>query len=375
MSARRVLITGGAGFIGSHTADALLARGWDVRVLDNLTPRIHPKGKPAYLDGRIELLEGDVTDPATFARALDGVTHVYHLAAYQDYLPDFSTFYRVNAVSTALLYEIAVERRLPLEKIVIASSQAAYGEGKYECPTHGVVYPPLRENARLERGAWDPPCPHAGCTAEIRPVPTDEAVVNPHNSYALSKYTQERIGLTLGERYGLPTTALRYSIVQGPRQSFYNAYSGACRIFSLSYHFNKAPTVYEDGAQLRDYVNIHDVAAANVLALEDPRTNGQAYNVGGGVSYSVLEFAAIVAKVFGTDLAPEIPGAYRFGDTRHIISDISRLRALGWRPTRTPEDSVRAYAAWLRGQDNVEDIRAYAEKHMAQLNVVRKVKR
>ena len=179
------------------------------------------------------------------------------------------------------------------------------------------------------------------------------------------------VAIRLGQRYNIPSVAMRYSIVQGPRQSFYNAYSGACRIFCLSLYFDKAPVVYEDGRQLRDYVNIHDVVAANLRVLDDPRANYHVYNVGGGRGYTVSEFAEIVRRVFDKQITPSMPGKFRFGDTRHLVSDIRALQALGWAPRHTPEESVREYLEYLRHQTDIEDILAYAQKTMQSLNVVR----
>lgn len=362
---------GGAGFIGSHTVDALLARGYSVRILDNLHSRVHPKGPPAYLPREAGFICGDVSNRDDLDRALQGVRYVFHLAAYQDYLPDFSTFVHVNTESTALLFELIVEKRYPVEKVVIASSQAVYGEGCYKCERDGFVYPGLREESRLDRGEWEPICPHCGCTPVWQI--TDETVANPQNPYALSKYAQEMFARTLGLRYRIPTVVLRYSIVQGPRQSFYNAYSGACRVFCLSLYFDHSPIVYEDGQQIRDYVNIQDVVAANLLALERREADYEVFNVGGGKGYSALEFAEIVTRVFGKDIRPKVPGVYRPSDTRHIASDVSKLRALGWSPKYTPQDSVRDYVSWIQQQQNVEDIVAYAKRHMEQLNVLRPV--
>ncbi|MBC8145018.1 MAG: GDP-mannose 4,6-dehydratase, partial [bacterium] len=201
---------------------------------------------------------------------------------------------------------------------------------------------------------------------------TPETHSNPPNAYALSKFSQEQQALRFGERYGIPSVALRYSIVQGSRQSFYNAYSGACRIFCLHYYFDRAPTIYEDGEQRRDFVNVHDVVDANILVMDDARANNQVFAVGGGHPYTVNEFAGIVAREFGrNDLAPLIPGEFRFGDTRHTLSDISKLRTLGWEPKRTADDSVREYVEYLRRQSNVDDILSYAESTMKQMNVVR----
>ncbi|MBI5058521.1 SDR family NAD(P)-dependent oxidoreductase [candidate division KSB1 bacterium] len=364
-----VLITGGAGFIGSHTCDALLSGGHDVTILDSLEKPVHLKGKPAYLSPKARFILGDVRNRDDMRQALDGVTAVIHLAAYQDYLPDFSKFFHVNAVGTALLYELIVEHKMPVDRVVVASSQAVAGEGRYAGSDGALFHPELRTPEQLERGDWEFR-DAAGSPLTWRPTP--ESVANPRNQYALSKYSQELMTLAFGKRYEIPSVALRYSIVQGPRQSFYNSYSGACRIFSLSYYFDRAPLIYEDGAQVRDFVNIHDAVSANLLALQDQRAVGQVFNVGGGRPYTVTEFCSIVAREFGKEqLAPRVPGLYRFGDTRHICSDISKLKALGWNPVRDAAESVREYREYLEQQSDIEDLLDYAEKHMQSLNVVR----
>lgn len=368
----RVLITGGAGFIGSHTADRLLQQGYQVRLLDNLQKPVHQKGKPDYLSPDAEFVEGDVRDRDALLKALQGVDAVYHMAAYQDYLTDFSTFFGVNAVSTALLYELIVANNLPVQKVVIASSQFVGGEGQYRTVDGEVVTPNFRLREQLERGVWEHLDQH-GRPMEYLPTPVTHAA--PPNAYALSKFSQEQQGLTFGKRYEIPTVALRYSIVQGSRQSFYNTYSGACRIFSLSYYFGKAPVIYEDGQQKRDFVNIHDVVDANLLALQDARADYQVFSVGGGKAYTIQEFDRIVAREFGKEeLEVPIPGTFRFGDTRHAVSDISKLLALGWKPLRTAEDSVREYANYLREQDGIEDLIEAAEKKMQGLNILGKKK-
>jgi dTDP-L-rhamnose 4-epimerase len=368
----RVLVTGGAGFIGSHTVDRLVEREYAVRVLDSLERPVHQSDRPpAWLHPEAEFVRGDVTRREDLLAALAGVDAVFHLAAYQDYLPDFSKFFRVNAVGTALLYELVVERRLPVRKIVVASSQAVYGEGRHRCPDGRIVYPSMRPEEQLRRGDFDVHCPGSGDSTQW--LPTDESVVNPQNPYALSKHAQEQIALQLGRRYGIPSVALRYSIVQGPRQSFTNAYSGACRVFCLALHLGRVPPIYEDGRQVRDFVNIHDVVDANLRVLEDPRADDRVFNVGGGRPYTVLEFAGIVAKVFGRRLDLRPNGTYRFGDTRHIVSDVASLRALGWEPRRSAEDSVAEYAEWLRGFATAPDVLAGAEARMRELGVVREV--
>jgi dTDP-L-rhamnose 4-epimerase len=366
----RVLVTGGAGFIGSHTTDELLKRGYDVTILDSLEKPVHMKGKPSYIPAKVKFIEGDVRDRAKMLEALDGVEAVYHFAAYQDYLPDFSKFFWVNSVGTALIYELIVEKKLPVKKVVVASSQAVAGEGRYAAKDGTLYHPELRPVSDLDNGQWEFLDPRTKEVLKWQATPEKDA--KPLNQYALSKYSQELMTLAFGKRYDIPSVAMRFSIVQGPRQSFYNNYSGACRIFSLSYFFDRAPLIYEDGEQVRDFVNIHDVVQANLKVLEDDRANYEMFNVGGGRAYTVKEFCAIVAKVFGKDgLDPRVPGLYRFGDTRHIISDVSKLKALGWNPTRTAEDSVKEYRAYLEEQTDIDDIMDFAEQKMQSLNVVR----
>ena len=367
----RVLITGGAGFIGSHTADALLAQGHDVRLLDNLQQPVHLKGKPAYLPKAAEFIYGDVRDPNVLLYALRGVDAVYHLAAYQDYLPDFSTYFDVNSVSTARIYELIVAHKLPIQRVIVASSQAVLGEGLYECADHGRVIPDIRIEAQLARGDWEHHC--AVCGKPMTPLATPEASINPQNQYALSKHSTESIAVSLGRRYGIPSVAMRYSIVQGPRQSFYNAYSGAMRIFALHLYFKKQPVIYEDGRQLRDFVNIADVVAANLLVLQDDRASYQVFNVGGGVAYTVSQFYDALQEETGRQLEPVLGRFYRYGDTRHIHSDTARLSALGWAPRFTIRDSIRSYWRYLNEQQDIEDIIEHAEKTMKRLNVVRSV--
>jgi dTDP-L-rhamnose 4-epimerase len=343
----KVLITGGAGFIGAHTAHNLLQRGFEVRLLDLLKPPVHPTSQPpAWLPPEAELFVGDIRDPEAVGRALEDIDDIIHLAAYQDYLPDFSTFFHTNTVGTALLYELIVERRLDIRKVVVASSQASYGEGRYLCPSDGVVFPDIRPKAQLDVGEWHIPCPHCGDAAQWET--TDESHTNPQHQYGLSKYTQELVAFSLGKRYGIPTTCMRYSITQGRWQSPFNAYSGICRIFTLRAQAGKRPIVFEDGNQLRDYVYVEDVARANLLALEDPRTDFEAYNVGGDKPISALEYARIVTDIVRPGLEPEVPGYYRFGDPRHIVSDSSKLRALGWCNTKSVPEVVAEYAAWIQ---------------------------
>lgn len=371
----RVLVTGGAGFIGSHTVDLLLARGHTVRVLDSLAPPVHAEASiPPYLPAEVEFVRGDVRDSVAWSRALQDVDTVIHLAAYQDYLTDFSKFFHVNTVGTALLYETIVAEKLPIQKVVVASSQSVYGEGKYHCLKHNpgsqngkgrgdsFVYPPPRTEAQLLRRDWDIRC--ADCGALLRWMPTDERHVNPHNQYAQSKYTQEMIALNLGARYNVPSVCLRYSIVQGARQSFRNAYSGILRNFTQRLLAGQAPVCYEDGLQVRDYVYVGDVARANLLVLQDARADFQIFNVGGECAITVLEYAELLQKKLNVEIAPQRPGLYRFGDTRHIVSDVTKIKELGWAPTRTIQEIAEEYTAWARSQPDLRDYYTEAEAGM-----------
>jgi dTDP-L-rhamnose 4-epimerase len=366
----KILVTGGAGFIGSHTCDRLVARGHDVLVLDALTSPVHRNGQAGYLTPGVDFYQGDTRNRDLVTNLLRRADAVYHLAAYQDYLPDFSRFSDVNVVSTALIYEIIVAERLDLARVVVASSQSAMGEGLYRCPVDGEQTPGMRPEKAIAAGQWDIPCPECGGRLELQATP--ERICNPQNAYGMSKLGEEMVAINLGRRYGIPTVALRYSIVQGPRQSVYNAYSGACRIFCLSYLLDTAPTLYEDGGSIRDYVNVEDVVDANVLVLEDDRAIGRVFNVGGGTAVTTREFADTVMRHYGSDQPGVVSGEYRFGDTRHIVSDISALRGLGWEPQHTPAESVAAYADWLKGMDGLDGVLAEATARMRALGVVRR---
>lgn len=367
---KRILVTGGAGFIGSTTVDQLLIKGYQVRVMDSLQERVHPRGWPSYLPSEVERLRGDVRNRDDWTRTLEGVDGVFHLAAYQDYMPDFSTFFHVNAVSTALLFEIIVEQRLPVQKVVLASSQAVYGEGKYRCGRDGVVYPPSRPAEQLARGEWEVRCPSCGGPLEHLPITEDR--VHPHTAYGISKYALEMTAFNLGRKYGIPAVCMRYSIVQGPRNSFYNAYSGICRIFTLRLLHDQPPVCYEDGQSLRDYVYVGDVARANVLAMEDRRADYRAFNVAGQRATSVMEYARIAARACGRDLEPVLNGEYRFGDTRHTVSSWEALGELGWRPQVSLEQVVADYVDWVRTQPDLEDFYARSAARMRAADILRR---
>lgn len=374
---KRVLVTGGAGFIGSHTVDLLLENEYEVRIIDSLQPRVHPRGKPSYIPDDVEFIEGDVANRADMEHALEGMDYVFHMAAYQDYLPDFSTFIHTNTESTALIFELAVSDpdRFPLRKMVVASSQSVSGEGKYSCDAEGtILYPDPRVPDQLQRGEWEIACP--ACGSPTTPLLLDEATCShPGTTYGISKYAIELLAFNLGRRYGIETAAMRYTYVQGPRNSFFNAYSGIARRFALRIRAGLPPVCYEDGLQRRDYVNVRDVARANLIALENPESNGLALNVGGGRAVTVLEFARMMLDASGSTLDPSVPGEYRLGDTRHTVSDLTRMRSLGWEPQVPVEENVRQYLDWLDTQVGTNEYLLEAERVMKEMGVVRQADR
>lgn len=363
----RVLVIGGAGFIGSHLVDRFLMEGFQVRILDSLDPKIHPQGRPTYVSPGAEFVHGDVTDRDALLHALQDVDYVSHQAAYQDYMPDFSRFLQVNAVGTALIYELIVQNRLRVKKVVVASSQAVYGEGQYLCVQHGKILPPPRAQ-QLQEGRWEVRCQE--CGHESVPLPLSEDSTNPYNQYAVSKLAQEKTALGLGWLNGIPTVALRYSITQGARQSLFNRYSGICRIF-VSHALRGEPLiVYEDGKQMRDFVHVQDVVEANILVLSQDNANFQAFNVGSGHAVSVLEYGQAVRDKLESEVPIEIPGEYRRGDNRHSVSSIEKLRRLGWAPQRDLSVILDDFVEWVARSGGIPETALDAYSNMKQVGVV-----
>jgi dTDP-L-rhamnose 4-epimerase len=355
----QILITGGAGFIGSHVADELLARGHRVRALDNLAPQVHGAdgGRPGYLDPRVELLVGDVRDAAAVRRALAGVDVVFHLAAavgVGQSMYEIAHYTAVNNLGTAVLLEALSER--PVGRLIVASSMSVYGEGSYRCRDGRPCAAAERSLAQLKAGDWEPRGPDG---EPLEPVPTPETRTPSLSSvYALSKYDQERMCLVVGRAYGIPTTALRLFNVYGPRQALSNPYTGVLAIFASRLLNGNRPTVYEDGLQRRDFVSVLDVAAAFRLAMERPEADGMVLNVGSGSSYSIREIAERVAHATGReDLRPLVTGKYRVGDIRHCFADITQAqRVLDYAPAVPLEAGLAELADWLQGQEATDRV-------------------
>jgi dTDP-L-rhamnose 4-epimerase len=363
----KALVTGGAGLIGSHIVDLLIAKGHQVRILDNLAKPTHLQGMPAWVNPQAEFILGDVRSRQDLDRALDGVDWVFHQAADGGFTSAISHYFTNNSLPTAVLYELIREKH-PVKKVVTASSQAVFGEGKYLCTEHGPCYPAPRPLEQLRQRQWELRCPQ--CNRDMQGVPIDETHVNPLLPYAMSKYMNEILALNLGKLYGIPTVALRYSLTYGPRQSLFNAYTGVTSIFSTRILSGKPPVIYEDGCQTRDFIFVEDVARANLLVAERAEADYQAFNVGTGVATRVLDFVALLNEIYGREVQPELRGEFRPGDFRHLVTDAGKLRALGWEPQTPLRQGLLRYAAWIQSFATIEEYFSEAERLLKETRVV-----
>lgn len=371
--ATTALITGGAGLIGSHIVDEALGRGWNVRVLDSLEPQTHAEGKPAWVPADVEFINGDVRSPDDWERALQGVDIVFHEAAYGGYMPEIAKFIHVNSYGTALMLETIRNNDLPIRKLVLASSQAVYNEGAYRCEEHGHFYGETRPVAQLEAGDYAMHCPECGRAAT--PVPTDEAApMGGENVYAISKADQEKLVISFGRASGLPVTALRYSCTYGPRQSLFNPYTGVIAIFCTRLMNDLPPVVYEDGRQSRDLVFVEDVARANLLVATDSRSDGKIMNVGTGNAAEIGELARLLAKKLGKDIEPDIPGEYRPGEMRALISGTSRIGGIGFEARVSLEQGIDRYIEWIAQQGDVKEYFSEAERRLRERQIVKRAR-
>jgi dTDP-L-rhamnose 4-epimerase len=370
---KRALVTGGAGLIGSHVADLLRREGWRVRVLDNLEPQTHRKGKPAWIIDDVEFVEGDVADRETITAALRDIDVVFHQAAYGGYMPEIAKYVRVNSFGTAQMLEVIREQNLPIKKIVVASSQAVYSEGAGNCPRHGLVFPEVRPVAQLERGDWTAHCPTCGSVTTSAPTP-ERAPVGGETVYGLTKVDQEKLVLLWGKQIGIPTVALRYSCTYGPRQSIFNPYTGVIAIFCTRLLNDLPPVLYEDGEQTRDFSFVEDIARANLLAAESDKLDGLPVNVGSEAGVSVRKIAEQISDALDIHIAPEVNGEFRPGEMRHLTSDTARIRAAGYAPQVDLATGIRRYLDWIRQQSDVRDYFSEAANILRSKGIVHRVK-
>jgi len=351
---KRALVTGGAGLIGSHVADLLIREGWQVRVLDNLEPSTHKRGKPLWINPAAEFIEGDMRDRDAVTAALDKIDVVFHQAAYGGYMPEIAKYVHVNSLGTAQMLEVIREKKLSIQKIIVASSQAVYSEGAADCPEHGLVFPNVRPVEQLRRGDWSVRCPICNAVTTSAPTP-ENAPVGGETVYGLTKVDQEKLVLLWGRQTGIPTVALRYSCTYGPRQSIFNPYTGVIAIFCTRLLNNLRPVLFEDGEQTRDFSFVEDIARANLLAAETDALDGLPVNVGSGRGVSIREIADQISAALKIDIAPEVNGDFRPGEMRHLTSDTKRIRAAGYEPHVDLAEGIARYLDWIRTQSDVRD--------------------
>lgn len=354
---RSVLVTGGAGFVGSHLVDALLRAGHRVRVFDNLTRQVHGNQIPDYLSPEAELIIGNLCDEDAVRDALEGIEVIFHLGAavgVGQSMYEISRYVQVNTLGTAVLLQEILNGKNKIEKLVLASSMSIYGEGKYLCENCGEVAPPLRSVEQLKQKQWETICPECGAT--LKPTPTDESKPLQCSSiYALSKKDQEEMCLLYGRTYGLPVVALRYFNIYGARQALSNPYTGVAAIFAARLLNGKPPLIFEDGSQMRDFVCVDDVVQANLLAMERSSVDGMALNIGSGAPISIREVALGLSAALGAPVPAEVTGKYRAGDIRHCFADISRAqKLLGYKPRVSFQGGVKDLVAWLRCQQSAD---------------------
>lgn len=366
--ARKVLVTGGAGFVGSHLVDALVARGDEVRILDNLDPQVHGPARrvPEWVPAEAELRVGDVRDADAVRRSLDGVDVVYHLAAavgVAQSMYQVADYTAVNTQGTANLLQALVDARGGVERVVVASSMSIYGEGRYTRPDGREPRVGGRSLEQLRRHEWELRDVDG---VELSPAPTDEAKpLDSTSIYALTKADQEKMVLLIGGAYGIPSVALRFFNIYGPRQALSNPYTGVAAIFSSRLLNGQAPLIFEDGEQRRDFVSVHDIVRALLLAAQEDAAVGKAFNIGSGRAVTVREVGETLARVLGRDAEPEVTGKYRVGDIRNCWADISLAReVLGYEPAVSFERGMEELVGWLQGQERPESA---LEAHAAEL--------
>jgi len=366
----RILVTGGAGFIGCHLVRALLDHDHQVRVLDSLEPPSHVPGVAPPLDPRADFIHGDVREPADVRSALDGVDTICHLAATGGYTAAVSRYIESNALGTARMLEVIRDERLPIRRLLVASSMAVYGEGSGQCPTHGRVAPGQRSPAQLDAGQFEPLCPR--CAAPVVSLATDEDhPVRPERPYSITKFSQERLVLSLAPELDIDAAALRYFLTFGPGQSPLNPYTGVRSIFATRALRGQPPVVYEDGAQTRDFLYVSDLVDAHLLMLDGRALGGRLYNVGGGRPTELRTVARSVVEAVGREIEPELPGRYRLGDVRHIHADTTRIQALGWRPRVSLDDGIQRFVDWFREIAPPEEPFSSAERGLRERGLVR----
>ena len=364
----KILVTGGAGFIGSHLVDKLILSGYEVIILDNLEDQVHHGQKPTYINKKAQLIKGDVRDYQVFKKAIKDIDAIFHLAAavgvaqsnYQ-----IKKYIDSNLGGLANLLEILVNSKHQVKKIIGISSMTGYGEGNYWCKNCGIVRPSLRDELQLKKKDWNLYCPN--CKRMVKAVSTDEQALDyPNSIYGLSKKVQQDLLFLVSKLYNIPTVVLRGFNVYGPRQSLSNPYTGVSAIFISRLKNNQPCVVYEDGLQSRDFVSVHDMVEAFILALENARTNYQMFNIGSGHGTTILEIARTLSKSLGKVDLIQVNQEFRKNDIRHCFADISKAKKLlGWKPKISLEQGLKELIEWSE-KEKADDKFTQAQKELKQ---------
>lgn len=362
----KILVTGGCGFLGSHLVDRLVQEGHNVRVLDILEPQVHGRKKPDYLNKNAEYIYGDVRNKSKLKIALKGIEVVFHEAAQVGVgqsMYEIEKYISHNSYGTAVLLDLLVNTKNKVKKLIVASSMSIYGEGAYKCRSCGIVYPQLRPEIQLKQRIWDMKCNLCGKDA-VGIATSENKPLFPTSIYATSKRCQEEMCLEVGISYKIPTVALRYFNIYGPRQSLNNPYTGVCAIFLARVKNNHQPIIFEDGGQSRDFIYVSDVVAANILAMKKKEADYNFFNVGTGKPHSIIEIAQKIIKLYGRGIKPLVLNKYRSGDIRHCYADISKIKSkLGFSPLVGFEDGMKKLIKWSENQ-SAKDLSCKAQEEL-----------
>jgi len=367
----KILVTGGAGFIGSHIVDKLVEMGHQVRIFDNLEYQVH-KGKiPKYLNKKAELIIGDMKDSEAIKKAIEEIDIIFHMAArvgVGQSMYQIKKYVETNVLGTANLLDALVNEKHNVKKLIVASSMSTYGEGSYECSFCGVMSPSLRNEAQMNRGDFEIYC--SKCNKQLKPIGTDETKKQEITSiYALTKKDQEEMCINIGKAYLIPVVALRFFNVYGPRQSLDNPYTGVGAIFMSRIKNKKPPLIFEDGLQSRDFTSVHDIVQACILAMEKDEANYEVFNVGTGIATSIIDVANMLSKIYGYEITPEVNKKFRKGDIRHCFSDITKIKSIGYNPQISLEQGLRELVEWSNEQE-AEDKVDIATKELEEKGLV-----
>ena len=367
-----ILVTGGAGFIGSHLVDLLIKEGFKVRVVDNFHPQVHPE-KPSYLNPEAEYVEGDVRDRRLMESILEGVEGIFHFASrvgVGQSMYEIEDYVDANLRGTGVLLDLLANTPHKVRKLIVASSMSIYGEGAYRCKNCGVVYPERRNEEDLEKGVWEVKCPNCGEFLTPIPTPEDKPLYS-SSIYAQTKKYQEEMCLLIGKTYGIPVVSLRFFNVFGSRQSLSNPYTGVVAIFLSRILSGNPPVIFEDGNQTRDFIHVKDVVYGCYLALMKEEANYEIINLGRGEGVKIKDISSILQTLLKREVGEEITGRYRKGDVRHCFADITKLKEkLGFTPKITLEEGMEELLPWME-KEKVRDYFARVLKEMEERGLVK----